>query len=307
MACTGGLTTFAERVIAGVLAGALPLVFGLPKVARADEPASVDMPSSDRPTPHAIDRSWLYLDDARVADPAAIIGMTSVAYANVGSNPDPTSAPYRAFAANTAQPGALAALGAEVGVLPRFSLEALGQMQLGGEGAGVSPGAIASARFELSPPSWRSVHVLASGGYLRETWSTPSPDDLHGTTARGSGGADGAWASLALAFDLERVRLGLTTLGEHVFAPGRDGVDIMMEAGVSYRIASWFRAGAEWVGQDLEETFDDGAEGGARHFIGPTAALQLLQDRLTVVAGPSVGLSTGSPKVLGRLALAYGF
>ena len=87
-----------------------------------------------------IDRSWLYLDDARVADPGAVIGMTSVAYANVGSNPDPTSEPYRAFAANTAQPGALAALGAEVGVLPRVSLEALGQVQLGGEGTGREPG-----------------------------------------------------------------------------------------------------------------------------------------------------------------------
>jgi hypothetical protein len=277
-------------------------------VARADEPASVDMPSTDRPTPHAIDRSWLYLDDARVAEPGAVIGMTSVAYANVGSNPDPTSEPYRAFAANTAQPGALAALGAEVGVLPRVSLEALGQMQLGGEGTGVSPGAIASARFALSPPSWRNVHLMASGGYLRETWSTPSPDAAApGLNAKGAGGANGAWASFAVALDLERVRLGLTTLGEHVFAPGRDGVDIMMQAGVSYRVVSWFRAGVEWVGQDLEETLDDGAEGGARHFIGPTAALQLLQDRLTIVAGPSVGLSSGSPNVLGRLAVAYGF
>ena len=79
------------------------------------------------------------------------------------------------------------------------------------------------------------------------------------------------------------------------------------QAGVSYRVVGWFRAGVEWVGQDLEETFDDGAEGGARHFIGPTAALQLLQDRLTIVAGPSVGLSSGSPNVLGRLAVAYGF
>ncbi len=300
MACTIGKLTAITAVAGAVLGGA--------SVARADEPASADMPSTERPAPHAIDRSWLYLDDAQVAAPEAVIGMSSLAYANVGSNPNPTSAPYRAFAANTAQPGALASLGAEVGVLPRVSLEALGQMQVGGEGAGVSPGAIASARFELSPPSWRTVHLMASGGYLRETWSTPSPDGgAAETPAKGSGGANGAWASFAVTADLERVRFGLTTLGEHVFAPGRDGVDIMMEAGISYRVGSWFRAGAEWVGQDLEETFGDGAEGGARNFIGPTAALQLLQDRLTIVAGPSVGLTAGSPKVLGRLALAYGF
>jgi hypothetical protein len=130
---------------------------------------------------------------------------------------------------------------------------------------------------------------------------------LHGSLAKDTGGANGAWASFAVALDLQRVRLGLTTLGEHVFAPGRDSVDVMVQAGVSYRVLSWFRAGVEWVGQDHEETFADQAEGGARMFVGPTAALQLLQDRLTIVAGPSVGLSYGSPNVLGRLALAYGF
>jgi hypothetical protein len=81
----------------------------------------------------------------------------------------------------------------------------------------------------------------------------------------------------------------------------------MLQAGASYRVVSWFRAGVEWVGQDLEEAFDDGAEGGARMFVGPTGAFQLLQDRLSIVAGPSVGLSSGSPKLLGRLAVAYGF
>jgi hypothetical protein len=270
--------------------------------ARADEPAAADMPRADQPTSHTIDRSWLYLDDARVAAPGAVVGMTSVAYTSVGTNPDPTSQPYRSFSANTAQAGALAAVGAEVGVLPRVSLEALGQMQMGGEGPGLSPGAMAGVRFQLSPPEWRNVRLVASGGYLRETWSAPDRD-----AADKGGGAHGAWASFAATIDLQRVRLGVTTLGEHVFAPGRDGVDVMVQAGANYRVASWFRAGVEWVGQDLEESFADAAEGGARHFIGPTAAVQLLQDRLTIAAGPSVGLSSQSPKVLGRLAIAYGF
>ena len=81
----------------------------------------------------------------------------------------------------------------------------------------------------------------------------------------------------------------------------------MVKAGASYRILDWLRAGVEWVGQDLEEQFKDASEGGARHFVGPTASLHLLQDRFTLVAGPSVGLSTQSPKVLGRIAVAYGF
>jgi hypothetical protein len=287
-----------------VVLAALGVSVSLPATpARADESGSRELPATEAPTPHAIDRSWLYLDDAKVAAPGAVVGMTSASYTNVARSPDPSSAPYRAFAANTAQRGVLAALGAEAGVLPRVSLEAVGQMQLGGERAGVNPGAVAGARFQLSPPSWSNVHLTASAGYLRETWSTPSPS----SDATATGGADGAWASFAVALDVQRLRLGVTTLGEHVFANGRDGVDVMVQAGVSYRLVNWFRAGVEWVGQDLEETFADRAEGGARHFVGPTAAFQLLQDRLTLVAGPSIGLSAGSPNVLGRLALAYGF
>jgi hypothetical protein len=275
----------------------------LATIARADESGSRELPVPESQSSHAIDRSWLYLDDARVAAPGAVVGMTSASYTSVGANPDPTSEPYRAFAANTAQRGVLASLGAEAGVLPRVSLEAVGQMQLSGEGSGVNPGALAGARFQLSPPSWQNVHLTASAGYLHETSSTPSPS----SDANATGGADGAWASFAVAFDVQRLRLGVTTLGEHVFAQGRDGVDVMVQAGASYSVLSWLRAGVEWVGQDLEETFADEAEGGARHFVGPTAAVQLLHDRLTIVGGPSVGLSSRSPNVLGRLALAYGF
>jgi len=296
---------FTSAKLAAVSAIACMTVSATP-VARAEAPASADRPHTEEAAARPIDKTWLYLDDARVADPGAVIAMASVAYTSVASNPDPTSEPYRAFAANTAQAGGLTALGAEVGVLPRISFEALGQVQLRGDGPGVNPGALAGARFDLSPPSWRAVHLVASGGYLRETSSTPAADE-HASPSAAPGGADGAWASLAVAWDLERLRFGVTTLGEHVFAAGRDGVDIMVQAGVSYRVASWLRAGAEWVGQDLEESLSGAAEGGARHFVGPTAAVRLLHDRLTIVAGPSLGLSTGSPTVLGRLAVAYGF
>lgn len=285
-----------------ILAASGLLVSALPTIAKAEESGSRELPATESETSHAIDRSWLYLDDARVAVPGAVIGMTSASYTNVGTNPDPSSEPYRAFAANTAQRGVLASLGAEAGVLPRFSLQAVGQMQIS-EGSSVNPGALAGARFQLSPPSWQNVHLTASAGYLHETSSTPS-DSSHATA---TGGADGAWASFAAAVDVQRLRLGVTTFGEHVFAQGRDGVDVMVQAGASYRVLSWLRAGVEWVGQDLEETFADQSEGGARQFVGPTAAVQLLQDRLTIVGGPSVGLSSGSPNVLGRLALAYGF
>jgi hypothetical protein len=57
----------------------------------------------------------------------------------------------------------------------------------------------------------------------------------------------------------------------------------------------------------MEESFNPAAEGGARHFVGPIASLQLFQNRLTIVGGPSVGLSAYSPQLLGRVAASFGF
>lgn len=279
----------------------------LEATAHAEEQPAVDKPSPGAWSGHAIDRSWLYLDDARTADPGGVIAATSISYTSVGSNPDPTSAPYRAFAFNTAQPGELVSLGGEVGLLPRLSLEALGQIKLGGDSA-ASPGAVAGLRFQLSPSSWRNVHLVASAGYLRETWSAPVRDAASGELGPGQpNGDNGAWFQAAGSVDIARLRLGLTAHGEHVFADGRDGVDVMVKTGASYRLVDWFRVGVEWVGQDLEGAVKSDAEGGARHFVGPTAALALLHERLSVVAGPSLGLSDPSPKLLGRLAIAYGF
>jgi hypothetical protein len=295
-----------ELLARGAAAAALVTTV-LATTAHAEEPASVDQPSQSASAGHAIDRSWLYVDDAKTAEPGAVIAATSVSYTTVGSNPDPTSAPYRAFAFNTAQPGALLSLGGEVGLLPRLSLEALGQVQVGGESA-ASPGAVAGLRFALSPSSWKNVHLLASVGYLRETWSPATRDPESRQLVPGQpNGDNGAWVEAAGSADFKRLRLGLTAHGEHVFADGRDGVDIMVKTGASYRLVDWFRVGVEWVGQDLEGALRNDAEGGARHFVGPTAALALLNERLSVVVGPSLGLSDPSPKLLGRLAIAYGF
>jgi hypothetical protein len=243
-----------------------------------------------------IDRTWLYVDDATAAAPASVIGMTSISYTNVGSNPNRIAAPYKAFAFNTAQPGALISAGGEVGLLPRISILALGQIAAAGEAANPNAGAVAGLRFQLSPSSWHSVRLLTSVGYLREAWAPGEPS-----------GDNGAWIEAAVAGDVQRLKLGLTVHGERVFASGRDKVDVMIRAGASYRVVGALRAGVEWVGQDIEEVGGDAAEGGARQFVGPTASMQLLQDRLTLVAGPSVGLSDRSPQMLGRFGLAYAF
>jgi hypothetical protein len=95
--------------------------------------------------------------------------------------------------------------------------------------------------------------------------------------------------------------------GQHTFAEGRDPLDVTVDLNASYRILGEFRLGAEYVGQDLEESFSPGAEGGARHFLGPIASLQLWNRRVTVIGGPVVGLSSISPDFVARVAASVGF
>jgi hypothetical protein len=76
-------------------------------------------------------------------------------------------------------------------------------------------------------------------------------------------------------------------------------------AGASYGVAGPLRVGLEYVAQDLEETFDDAAEGGARQFLGPVVGLEFLDRRLSISTGPALGLGPHSPAFSGRFALAY--
>jgi hypothetical protein len=282
--------------------------------ARADDAAVDDPPKApDDASRHAIDRTWLYADDARVAAPLTVIAMSNVAYTGVGSSPTRVSSPYPntydAFAGNTAQPGGMIGAGGEVGLLPRLSVMAMGQMGFGGVDGAPTPseGAIAGVRFQLLPPEWHDTHLVVSAGYLREAWSGPVYGDSGRWLPGSPRGDNGAWVQAAVSWDIQRLRFATTLHGEHVFWAGRDPLDVMVQAGASYRLVGAFRAGLEYVGQVLEETFSPGSEGGARHFLGPTASLQLLGDRITIAAGPAVGLSAQSPSFLGRFALAYGF
>jgi hypothetical protein len=288
---TRRLTTFAA---------ALTITLGVSGSAAADEPASADAPQESGGSKHAIDRTWLYLDDAKVPAPLDVIAMTSASVTHVGASPtriDSDAPPYKGFSGNTATQGVLLSLGGEVGLLPHVSVMALGQTGVAGDGSSPNVGALAGLRFQLLPSSIESVHLVASVGYLREAWTVPG---------QGSGN-NGAWAQAAVTGDINRFRFGATVHGEHVFAEGRDAVDLMVQLGATVRVIDAFRVGVEYVGQDLEEIGGDEAEAGARHFLGPTASVRLLSDRLTLTGGPSVGLSASSPKVLGRLAISYGF
>jgi hypothetical protein len=126
------------------------------------------------------------------------------------------------------------------------------------------------------------------GGWLREL----------------GGDRDGAWLRLTVAQDIERLRLGATVHGEHVFATGRDPVDVLLLAGASYGLVGPLRAGLEYVGQDLEESWGDQAEGGARHLVGPELAVELLRRRLSISGGPAFGIGSQSPAFSGRFSMA---
>jgi hypothetical protein len=290
--------------------------------ARADDLVDRPQPQDDAAR-RQIDRTWLYNDDARVAAPLQIIGSSSLSYTNVSNDPsriiDPGDAPagcrapcnaYNSFAGNTATPGGMLQIGGEVGLIPRVSLMALAQVGLGASDVApnASVGGMAGVRVSLLPPEWRHLHLTLSGGYLREAWQGPAYDDGTDTWYPASpGGADGGWGRVAISGDVGPVRLAGSGHVEHIFAAHRDPYDVMVQLGASYRVYGPFRAGVEYVGQDLEETFSPEAEGGARHLVGPIASVQLLSNRLSIVSGPAVGLTATSPTFVYRLAASYGF
>jgi hypothetical protein len=304
-------------------------------VARADGPplAAAFEPALDHPTDeagdarHAIDRTWVYADDARIPAPFTVTGTTSLSYTSVGNSPTRISYPqpnvgscvtptgaeqpcYKSFSGNTAQPGAAMLVGGELGLLPRLSLQGNVMVGLGGEGGASSGnvGGTASLRFQVLPDTSKNLHLVLSGGYVREAWGGPVYSDDSGRWMPGSSrGDNGMFFRVAMSGDVGRLRLAGNLAGEHVFTTGRDPLDVMVNLGASYRLAGSFRAGVEYVGQDLEETLGDSAEGGARHFLGPIASVQLLQDRLTIVAGPSVGLSRLSPDFVARAGASFNF
>jgi len=290
-------------------------------------------PTADRVEPptddpqRAIDRTWLYVDDARIPAPLHLVLLNNISYTNVGS-PTRLGADtyYNSLGMNTAEPGAMIGIGGEMGIVSHVSVMTTVQIGFGGQGqisSGVevpnpNAGLVAGVRVQAFPQAWKNTHLVVSAGYLREAWQGPIYNDDNPTCTPSQFarcwspgkpyGDSGAFGQIAFSQDfVNRIRLAATLHVEHIFADGRDPLDVMVEAGIAARIVAGFRLGVEYVGQDLEESIDPGAEGGPRHFIGPTASLQLLRERLSLVAGPSFGLNAHSPEVLGRAAASFGF
>jgi hypothetical protein len=107
--------------------------------------------------------------------------------------------------------------------------------------------------------------------------------------------------------DFGRLRVASMVHGEHVFAGKRDGVDMMLMAGANVRVVDVLRVGAEYVAQDIEAAIDPAEAEGMRHFLGGTASVALINERLTIGAGPALGLSPNAPRLLGRAQVAWSF
>jgi hypothetical protein len=263
------------------VASAAALVSALGVAALASSPARGE--SSPEPEPSAsapaiAPRPWLYLDDPSLPGPMHAIALTHATYT---ADPSPT----RPFGANLARPGAVIEVGGELGVWSHLSLAA------SAFGGGLQPGfgALAGLRWAPLEGLWKTTHAVFSTGWLREL----------------NGVSDGLWLRVAIAQDIRKWRLGAMLHGEHVLSTGRDSVDVLFVAGASYLLAGPLRAGIEYVAQDLEESFADQAEGGARQFVGPQVALELLDKHLSLAGGPAVGIGPQSPAVSGRLSAAY--
>jgi hypothetical protein len=182
-------------------------------------------------------------------------------------------------------------LGAEVGVGASVALmaSAVGSDAFSSAGRS-STGGVAGVRF-APDLGVENLRVAFSAGSLRELT-----------------GSNGAFVRGSATYDLGSWRFGGTGVVEKVFAGGRDEADVMVVVGAQRELVPQLRVGVEYVGQDLEGLVDDEeAEGGARHFVGGTRSYAFLDERFSLVAGPSLGLSDGSPSLLGRAGLVARF
>ena len=261
------------RWTVGASVSALSLV--VTTSARADEAVE------DRKAPEP-PRAWLYGEGADNLEKGRASATSTFTYT------DPTGA-MRPLAMNVGVAGALYELRAHIGVGHGLSVEIAGANEgFWNDGA---PSAF-STGLSASLFANGGTRISAAIGALRETT-----------------GSMGAWATLALSEEVGRFRLLANVHGEHVVAPARDALDLMVTAGASYKIVGPLRAGMEYVAQDIEAAFDDtaDAEGGMRHLIGPTLAIEIPESRFSIAGGPAFGLSAGTPSSMARAAIAYSF
>jgi hypothetical protein len=123
-------------------------------------------------------------------------------------------------------------------------------------------------------------------------------------THEGQTSANGITTLVATSADLGQLRLAGNLRLDKTFAAGRDAADWFVLLGTSYHLGA-LRVGAEYVGQDLEAMGGDDAEGGARHSLGPTLALDLDHGRYQLLVGSGFGLNSRTPTAIVRAGLTF--
>lgn len=165
----------------------------------------------------------------------------------------------------------------------------------------VSP--VVTASFAQSAASPGRLTTTAQAGL---TWQVTRPDaPLHvaltGAAAwEGATGTPGAVALLAAGYERGPLFLAVNLRADRMFAAGRDSVDLFTMAGASLRVWRGLRVGAEYVGQDLEDAFEADLEGGARHALGPSLALDLDRGRYQLTVAAGFGLNARSADAVVR-------
>lgn len=229
-----------------------------------------------------VERPFLYLVDPHGPAPRQVLAGYDLAFSS-------GAGAIRPVPGHLDQEGLVHAFSLEAGVASRLSIygTAMIAQPIGHSDVG-AVAVEAGARVLLTPPRDRRLRVMLQASLLREF------------------GADlGAVGEVTASYDLGRVRLAAALHAEHIFAAGRDPLDVYAVAGASVRVARPLRLGLEYVGQDLEAAFDGAeAERGVRHYLGPDAALALLQHRVLITAGAAVQVAR-APGLLARAGLTY--
>ncbi len=276
----------------------VPLLAGISLLApraRADDeprrelvlrPLPADRPD-DRPTERrfSAERPFVYTEDpTTVAAGGLGVGYT----AGFASG----TAAERPLPANIGAPGVMHALTISVGATSRVEpfvtarvLEATDRAKTTRAGGG------GGLKVQLTRSDARGLRLALVGGVGREAQ-----------------GAWLGWGRLAVTYDFGALRLAANGHVERAFAAQRDTVDLLVFAGASYRVVEGVRTGIEYVGQDLEDAFEaEEAEGGARHYAGPTLAIGVDHGRVQLVAGPAFGLNRQARGLLGRASVVVQF
>ena len=250
------------------------IVLGMAAPARAAPDtvfATVSAPTVTAPPP---ERPFLFIEDPSLPQPGHVL--FSGGLGNVTQ-----SGELRPVGGGPLVPNA----GAEVGISPRVSVFARGDASFngGGQNSQTRLGFEAGAHLLLTQPGVsRPLRLALQGGLGR---------DVNGAAVARLA-AVGSW-------DQGPVRLAASVTASHDFNGAADGVDVTGALAASLRVRGGFRAGAELVVQDLEESFGPAKEGGATGFAGPTLGWEW-RHSLQFVAGPAVALVAGKPAVLAR-------